>query len=203
MEAVGTPRFVGRLTQLLADEAVRRHVRALAGRRIAPPASLGLRAPATGRLAVAAAGALGRLRTMAADGARAAARRLARPDAPPSTPARVLLAELETLDPARRDSTAVQLAVLWGWFTDAFGGPADFAAASASEQDAYLARLDLAVERSGGLKNTDLARFYFSSALFARYLRALRANDTGADALAISDRVVAMVERGRRLEKPS
>ena len=57
--------------------------------------------------------------------------------------------------------------------------------------------------RSGGLKSTDLARFYFSSALFARYLRALRANDTGPDALAISDRVVAMVERGRRLEKPS
>jgi hypothetical protein len=158
----------------------------------------------TGRLAVAAAGVLGRLRTIAADGVRAAARRLARPDAPlPSTPAQVLLAELATLDPARRDSTAVQLAVLWGWFTDAFGGPADFAAASASEQDAYLARLDLAVERSGGLKNTDLARFYFSSALFAHYLRALRANDTGPDALAISDRVVAMVERGRRLEKPS
>ena len=154
MEAVDTPRFVGRLTQLLADEAVRRRVRAL-----------GLRAPAT--------------------------------------PAQVLLAELETLDPARRDSTAVQLAVLWGWFTDAFGGPADFAAAPASEQNAYLARLDLAVERSGGLKNTDLARFYFSSALFAHYLRALRANDTGPDALAISDRVVAMVERGRRLEKRS
>jgi hypothetical protein len=153
----------------------------------------------TGRLAVAAAGVLGRLRTIAADGVRAAARRLAPPDAPlPSTPAQVLLAELVTLDPARRDSTAVQLAVLWGWFTDAFGGPADFAAASASEQDTYLA-----VERSGGLKNTDLARFYFSSALFAHYLRALRANDTGPDALAISDRVVAMVERGRRLEKPS
>ena len=183
MEVVDTPRFVGRLTQLLADEAVRRRIRALA---------------------VAAAGMPGRLRTMAADGARAVQQRLARPaDPPPSTPARVLLAELETLDPARRDSTAVQLAVLWGWFTDAFGGPADFAAASASEQNAYLARLDLAVERSDGLKNTDLARFYFSSALFARYLRALRANDTGPDALAISDRVVAMVERGRRLEKQS
>jgi hypothetical protein len=113
-----------------------------------------------------------------------------------------LLADFDALPMLKQDGAARQLSQLWDWFRDEFGGPAEFMAKPSKEQEAYIDKLGAAVERSTRLKDTDLGRYYFSSALLREYLAALRANDISPTALAISDRVAWMVERGRELAAP-
>ncbi len=114
-------------------------------------------------------------------------------------PAERLLAAFDALGEERRDEAARQLSRLWAWFREEFGGPSEFLARPAADQDRYLGKLAEAVERSAHLKDTEFGRFYFSAALLRDYLLALRADDTSASALEISYRVVWLVERGREL----
>jgi hypothetical protein len=120
---------------------------------------------------------------------------------PPEHPAQTLLAEFDALDAVAKERIARQFALLWSWFMDEFGGPHQFLDAPAFEQMAYLERLDLAAERSRARRATDLARYYYSAAILRQFLAALRSNDTSPAALALSDRLVWLTERGRRLEQ--
>lgn len=115
------------------------------------------------------------------------------------TPEQRLIAAYDALDQERRDGVAQQLSVLWAWFIEEFGGPGAFTACPDFEQEAYLAKLDMAARRSEPLKDGDLGRYYFSSALLRCFVNALRTQDTSADALAVSDRVAWLIERGRQL----
>lgn len=122
------------------------------------------------------------------------------PPLPPSA-AETLLADFDALPDVRKDAAAGQLSLLWLWFRDEFGGPADFLARPAEQQEGYLDKLRTAAERSAALKDTDLGRYFFSSALLGGYLEALRSHDVSPTALAISHRVVWMVERGRAMSR--
>ena len=124
-----------------------------------------------------------------------------RPERAPN-PAEVLLAEFDALSEPRKDAAAGRLALLWQWFRDAFDGPAEFLALPAEEQDQYLHKIRAAAEFGAPHKNTDLGHYYFSSAFLSSYLEALRANDVSPAALAVSHRVVWMVERGRVISRP-
>jgi hypothetical protein len=114
----------------------------------------------------------------------------------------MLLSAFDALPDARKDAAAGQLSLLWLWFRDAFGGPAEFLARPAEEQDAYLDKLRTAADRSAALKDSDLGRYYFSSAMLSHYLDALRTGDVSPPVMALSERVVWMVERGRKLQQP-
>ncbi|HEX2136938.1 MAG TPA: hypothetical protein VHG30_13715 [Microvirga sp.] len=115
-------------------------------------------------------------------------------------PARALLTELDGLDEARRNATARQLALLWSAFAQEFG-VSRFIEASASEQQSYLDRLDRIVERGKELKDTELARYYYSTALLRHFLEALRTRDAGPGARAIAERLVLLTEEGRALQE--
>ena len=112
---------------------------------------------------------------------------------------RALVGEVEALPPERRDRAAVELARLWAWLSQEFGGPAGFLNRSEPEQDAFLNRLSLVVERSEGMKETDLGRYYYSSAMLGLFINALRSRQGGPDQLALSSLVASMVEQGRQL----
>ena len=120
--------------------------------------------------------------------------------APRLRPAPPLLSEINALDQEKRDSTARQLAWLWSSFTEEFG-ISRFIEAPSSDQQAYLARLDRIVERGRELKDTDLARYYYSAALLRDFLEAHRTHDTSPAAKAIAERFVGLTERGRELEQ--
>ena len=122
------------------------------------------------------------------------------PQVPPSA-AEILLADFDALPEPRKDAAAGQLSLLWLWFRDEFGGPADFLALAAEEQEKYLEKLRTAAERSAALKDSDLGRYYFSSALLGGYLEALRTHDVSPTAMAVAHRVVWMVERGRAISR--
>lgn len=124
-------------------------------------------------------------------------RRNAAPDG--ASPERRLIAELEALDPARLDAAALELERLWAWFTDQFGGTAPFLEKPASEQDAYLDRLNQAVTRSESLKDSELGRFYYSSAILKLFVTGLRSGDSSPDVLALSARVAWMLNHARQL----
>jgi len=121
------------------------------------------------------------------------------PTPEPPSQERVLVAEVEALSPERRDRAAVELARLWSWLNEEFGGPTGFLNRSESEQAAFLDRLSLVVERSEGMKETDLGRYYYSSALLGLFINALRSRQGDPDQLALSSLVASMVEHGRRL----
>ena len=119
--------------------------------------------------------------------------------APIPHPAQTLLSELDALDQERRESTARQLALLWSAFTQDFG-ISRFEAAPRSEQQAYLDRLDRIIERGREIKESELGRYYYSTALLRHFLEAHRTHDTTPAARAVSEWLVWLTERGRELE---
>jgi hypothetical protein len=102
-----------------------------------------------------------------------------------TTPERLLIAEFEALEPVRRDAAALELHRLWSWFTEEFGGTASFLDQPLSEQDAYIDKLSNAAARSQSLKNSDLGRFYYSSAMLSLFMVSLRSGESTPDALAL------------------
>lgn len=117
----------------------------------------------------------------------------------PPSQERVLVDEVEALSPERRDRAALELARLWSWLNEEFGGLTGFLSRSEPEQDAFLDRLMLVVERSEAMKETDLGRYYYSSAMLGLFIKALRSRKGDPDQLALSSLVASMVERGRHL----
>ena len=117
----------------------------------------------------------------------------------PASQERALVDEVEALSPERRDRAAVELARLWSWLNEEFGGLTGFLSRSEPEQDAFADRLMLVVERSGGMKETDLGRYYYSSAMLGGFIKALRSRKGDPDQLALSSLVASMVEQGRHL----
>lgn len=121
------------------------------------------------------------------------------PTPEPPSPERALVDEVEALQPERRDIAAIELTRLWSWLGEEFGGPTGFLNRSQPEQDAFIDKLMLVVERSRGMKETDLGRYYYSSAMLGFFIKALRSRKGVPDQLALSSLVAAMVERGRHL----
>ena len=107
--------------------------------------------------------------------------------------------EVEALPSESRDRVAVELTRLWTWLSLEFHGPAGFLNRSEPEQDAYIDKLMLVVERSRGMKETDLGRYYYSSAMLGLFIKALRGRRGDPDQLALSSLVASLVERGRQL----
>jgi hypothetical protein len=120
--------------------------------------------------------------------------------APIPHPAQTLLSELDALDQERQESTARQLAMLWSAFTQDFG-ISRFKVAPPSEQQAYLHRLDRIIERGREVKESELGRYYYSTALLRHFLEAHRTHDTTPAARAVSEWLVWLTERGRELEQ--
>ena len=116
------------------------------------------------------------------------------------SPERALIAGFEALEPARQDAAALELLRLWTWFNDEFEGTASFVGRPEAEQDAYIDKLAHAAARSASLKDGDLGRFYYSSAMLSLFMRALRAGDSSPDALALSARVAWMINHARQLQ---
>jgi hypothetical protein len=115
-------------------------------------------------------------------------------------PAWTLLMEFDALDGQKQDDAARQLTILWSSFVEEFGGPRPYMDRPASEQQAYLDRLDRITEKTDRLKRTELGRYYFSVAILRHFLEALQSNDTSTAAIALSKRLVRLTERGRELQ---
>ena len=114
-------------------------------------------------------------------------------------PSRAFLSELDALDEGKREGTARQLATLWSAFSQEFG-VSRFMEASSSEQQSYLERLDRIVKRGEELKGTELARYYYSTAVLRHFLEALRTRDSSPEAKAIAERLALLTEQGRALQ---
>jgi hypothetical protein len=128
-------------------------------------------------------------------------RRKDEPKPEPASQERVLMDQFHALDPDQRDRVAVQLAELWEWLITEFGGPAGFLDKPQAEQDAYIERLRIVTQRTEEHKETDLGRYYYSSALLSLYASALRAERRDPDQTALAALVASMIDRGRQLSQ--
>jgi hypothetical protein len=115
-------------------------------------------------------------------------------------PVQVLIDELDALDQDRQDGVAVQLAMLWDAFANEFG-ISGFLELPSSGQEAYLGRLDRIVARGPELKDSDMARYYYSAAILRHFLESRRARDGSPWAKTLSEVLVGWTERGRELQK--
>ena len=112
---------------------------------------------------------------------------------------RTCFGELDSLDQEKREGTARQLASLWSAFAQEFG-VSRFLEASPSEQQSYLDRLDRIVKRGNELKDTELAKYYYSTGILRHFLEALRSRDSSPEAKAVAKRLALLIEEGRALE---
>jgi hypothetical protein len=68
-----------------------------------------------------------------------------------------------------------------------------------SQSSAYIERLRIVTQRTEEHKETDLGRYYYSSALLSLYASALRAEGRDPDQVALAALVASMIDRGRQL----
>ena len=106
------------------------------------------------------------------------------------------MAEFDRLDPEARLNVAEQFAQVWSWFIDQFHSPRAFLEAPPAQQGAYLEGLGSVIERSKGLRRTELGRYYYSAALLWHFLEAERFNDTSDAAWAVGGRVRWLLQKG-------
>ena len=118
----------------------------------------------------------------------------------PVHPAHELLTEFDLLDSRSQDDAARQVALLWSFFVDEFGGPSPFLASPPTQQQAYLDGLIGLLERSNQLEGTERGRYFYSISLLRHFLEALRSRDNCSTAIALSRRLTWLTERGRILQ---
>jgi hypothetical protein len=122
------------------------------------------------------------------------------PGAGPAHPAQELLTEFDLLDSRSQDDAARQVALLWSYFVDEFGGPRPFLDAPPTQQQAYLDGLVRLVERSNRPEGTERSRYFYSITMLRYFLEALRTGDNCSTAIALSKRLTWLTERGRVLQ---
>jgi hypothetical protein len=116
------------------------------------------------------------------------------------SPEQVILDDLDALSPQQKDAVAENLALLWNCFAEEFGGVSGFLAEPATQQAAYLAKLDTAAKRMEPAKATEVGHHYVSVALMMHYVSSFQGRSTDQSAIAMSNRVAELIDRGRHLK---
>lgn len=115
-------------------------------------------------------------------------------------PVELVMDEYDGLEPAQQDKVARNLALLWSSFTGAFGGVSGFQAASATEQQSYVEKLEAAARRMEAARGTEAAFHYVTVELIRQYIAFLRIGSTDPKAVALARLVAPLIDRGYRLE---
>lgn len=117
-----------------------------------------------------------------------------------------LLAELDTIGPSRQHDVAEKLLIFWDAFVEVFGSPDNFRKQPRAAQDAYIAKFASVADRTRLAKNRQRGHLHYSVELMLRYLLVLRDNDHRRSAMALSARVVRLIngayERRSKSRKP-
>lgn len=114
--------------------------------------------------------------------------------------AQMVLADLDALDPKRRDVVAHNLGLLWDAFLEEFGGVSGFLAEQVVHQDAYLAKLDAAARRMQASKASNAGHHYVSVALMKEYVSGFRSLSITESMVELAHRVASLIDRSRELD---
>jgi hypothetical protein len=119
-------------------------------------------------------------------------------DEPPEAPERVVLNDFDELDPLQQEAVANNLALLWHRFAEDFGGVSGFLGAPKTQRAAYIVKLAAAAQRMESAKATAAGHHYVSVALMLHYVSCFENRSADQSAIALSNRVAALIDRGRR-----
>ncbi|WP_147282452.1 hypothetical protein [Microvirga subterranea] len=120
-------------------------------------------------------------------------------DAEPD-PVELVMEEFDRLEPEQQDKVAKNLALLWNSFTGAFGGVSGFQAASPTEQQSYVEKLEAAARRMEAARGTEAAFHYVTVELIRQYIAFLQVGSTEQRAVALARRVAPLIDRGYKME---
>jgi hypothetical protein len=111
--------------------------------------------------------------------------------------AMAVLSEFEALEPAKQTATARNVALLWDCFVEEFDGVSGFLAATATEQNEYLEKLEAAARRMEPGRYSAVGYHYVSVVLMMMYVGSLHGRESGRSAIALSRRVSMLIDEGR------
>jgi hypothetical protein len=109
----------------------------------------------------------------------------------------VILTEFEALETAKQTATARNVALLWDCFVEEFGGVSGFLAATSTEQNHYLEKLDAAAQRMEVGRYSAVGYHYVSVVLVKLYVTYLHGQNSAPSAIALSSRVAMLINDGR------
>lgn len=114
-------------------------------------------------------------------------------------PVEMLLSEFAGLEQEQQAKVARNLVLLWDNFQTIFGGLSGFLAASPTEQDAFMEKLEAAARRMEPARGTDSAFHYVTVELTRQYISFFRVGRSDGQALALAACVAALIDEGRRI----
>jgi len=122
------------------------------------------------------------------------------PEGPPEPdPVEEILGDFDGLTREQQEKVAENVALLWDYFQETFGGISGFLASPQTEQAAYMEKLNAASERMQVARGTNVAFHYVTVELVRQYLSFLQRGTADMSAVLLAERVVALIERGRQL----
>ena len=115
----------------------------------------------------------------------------------------LVLREFENLETVRQQEVARDLAQLWDSFVEHFGGIEGFLIGDEVRRRDYIQRVETAVRRMRNAKGSEKGHYFFATAMLAHYLRVLYEGATEDDDQRMANRVVTLIDQGRKLLSPT
>jgi hypothetical protein len=111
----------------------------------------------------------------------------------------LILGEFESLSREQQDRVAKNLTLLWESYISVFGGVSAFQAASTTERQAYIKKLEAACHRMERAKGTEAAFHYVTVELFRQYISFLQLGSRDRSAVALASVVAPLIDRGHKM----